>query len=95
MEREFGRNAGEQTVAARIAPEDEIVIGDVGIGDGDVIFDGRCTAELESPFANGVGHGIGGPLADLVVHGFAGRADHDEGVHEGVVDWALEVVTFS
>ena|SRR5881394_1453509 len=95
MKREFGHNASEQAVAARVAPEDEVAVSNVGIGDGSVVFYGSFAAELETPFANGVGHGGGGPVADLVVHGFAGGTDHDEGIHEGVVDGALEGVFLS
>ena len=95
MEGEFGCDAREQFVAAWVAPEDEIAVGDVGIGDGSVVLGGSVAAELETPFSDGVGHCGGGPFADLVVHGFSGRTDHDEGVHEGIVDWALEAMTFS
>jgi hypothetical protein len=95
MEREFRRDAREQAVAARVAPENEVAVGNVGIGDSSVVFDGSFTAELETPLADGVGHGGRGPLTDLVVHGLASRADHGKGVQEGVVDWALEAVPFS
>src|SRR5690242_18664696 len=94
MNGEFGCDASEQYVAVRVAPEDEVAVGDVGVGNGSVVLDGSRAAELESPFANGVGHGGGGPFANLVVHGLASRTDHDEGVHEGVVDGTLEAVTF-
>jgi len=91
---EFGCDASEQYVAVRVAPEDKIAFGDVGVGDGSVVFNGRCATKLKSPFADGVRHGGGGPFADLVVHGFAGGADHDEGIHERVINRALDAVVF-
>ena len=95
LDRQPGGALLQNGVAARVAPEDEVAVSNVGIGDGSVVFYGSFAAELETPFANGVGHGGGGPVADLVVHGFAGGTDHDEGIHEGVVDGALEGVFLS
>ena len=55
----------EDGVAARVAPEDEVVRGDVGVGDVLVVLDAGLAAELAPPVVDGVLHLGGHPLAGL------------------------------
>ena len=77
-----------------IAPQDQIVGGDIGIGDRVIIFHACVAAELPPPMFDGVPHFGGSPVADFLVHRLAGRAHHQETVHEGVVDGALQPMAF-
>ena len=77
-----------------VAPEDEVCRGDVLVGDGRVVLEAGFAAELATPVFDGVGHFVLDPSARRVVHGLSRRADHDEAVHQRVIDGALEVVAF-
>ena len=66
--------------------------GDVDLGNILVILDACLAAELAPPVVDGVFHFGGRPLADLFVQLRAGRPDHQEAVHEGVVDRPLQAM---
>ena len=91
-EREFagGEEAREDAVGGGVAPEDEVFAGEVGVGEGGVVFHGGVAAEDVAPQLGGVGEFGGGPRADVGVEGLAGGTDEDEGLQEGVVDRAGE-----
>ena len=62
------------------------------VGDVLVVLDAGLAAELAPPVVDGVLHLGGRPVADLLVQGRAGRPDHQEAVHEGIVDRPLQAV---
>ena len=66
--------------------------GDVGVGDVVVVLDAGLAAELAPPVVDGVLHLGAGPFPTLSFERLAGRPDHQEAVHEGVVDRALQAV---
>ena len=52
----------------------------------------RALPRNSPPVVDGVRHLGGGPSSDLVVEWIPGRPDHQEAIHEGVVDRALQAV---
>ena len=85
-DRELGHDLGEHGVGGRIAPEDEVALGDVLVLDLGIVLHRSETAELTTPFEDGALHLGLHPAADLRVERLAGRSHEGERVHEGVVD---------
>ena len=90
MNRQLAGNLGQQAIAARIAPENQVMSGNVGISDRGVVLHARIASELPPPMLGGMLHFGRRPGPDLVVCGLAGRAHHKKAVHEGVIDRALQ-----
>lgn len=91
-ERGFALELGDPAVAAGVAEEDEVVLGEVGGGDVFIVFDAGVGAEAlgveaveASEHAEGLGVGFGMPR-------LTGGPDEEKRVHEGVVDGALLAV---
>src|ERR1051326_1984721 len=88
-------NAREQMVAARVAPKDEVIVGDIGIGNRRIVLHAGFATELQPPLADGIVHGEFGPVADFLVHWLSSGTDHDERIQEGVVNRTLQAVLLS
>ena len=88
-------DVSQHFVAARVAPENQIMGGDVGIGHGIVVFHPGIAAKLLPPVIDGMGHFSPRPGADPVVERPAGRSDHEEAVHEGVVHGTLKAMALA
>ncbi|MEZ5433531.1 MAG: hypothetical protein R3F31_20690 [Verrucomicrobiales bacterium] len=67
-------------------PEDEVVAGEVGFAYLGVLLDRGEAAELLPPMLPGMGLLAFRPGPDGGIERGAGRLDHEEGVHEGVID---------
>ncbi len=92
LDRQLVGNAGQDTIAAGIAPQDQVAGRDVGVGDGSVLAHLGLAAELAAPFGDGVLLFGGHPGRDAGGQRRAGGRDEDEAIHEGVVDGALQAV---
>ena len=85
-------DAGEERVALRVAPEDEVIRGDVFILHILVEFDGGETAELATPLPRGTLHLELSPSTGFLIQGFTRGRHKEERVHEGVVNRAREAM---
>ena len=83
-------DAGDGRVAFRVAPKDEVAVGDVGGGQVDVVFNQRLAAELQFPVGQRLAKLRLGPLGGQAGHRLAGRSDHEEAIHERIIDWPLQ-----
>ena len=85
-------DAREDAVAAGVAPEDQIAVGDIGVGDVLIVTHLGVAAKLAMPFGDGALLFGGGPLRDGGRERRAGGRDEDEAIEEGVVDGTLQSV---
>ena len=86
---------GDDGVGGGVAPEDEVLVVEVGGGDRGIVFHDQFAAENVAPHFCRVGEFGGGPGADFGIERLAGGADEDEGVHERIVDGAAEAGHFA
>ena len=94
MERQRLGDLAENRIALRIAPQDEVAILDVLVGDFHVVDDDRLAAELTPPLIDGAFHFAIDPLGDDVVRRRSRRPHERERPHERVVDRSLQAVAF-
>jgi hypothetical protein len=94
FQRQLVDYSGEDLVAPGVAPQDQIAVGYIGVGDRGIVLYGRIPAHLGTPEMDGVGFFGFCPVAYGFIHRAAGGINHYEAVHEGIVYRALEVVAF-
>src|SRR5207237_1523686 len=78
-EREFSGNLANEFVAVWVAKEDEVVRGDICIGDLGIVFLARFTAELAAPLLGSMRQFALDPLTNRFDQRFAGGAADSTG----------------
>ena len=86
--RQLAYNPGQQLVALRVTPQDEVG-GHVTKLDVRVVLHDGPAAELAVPLGDGVFHLSLHPFTDGGIHRLAGRAYHDKAVKKGIVNRPL------
>ena len=92
LDRQLSDDAGEQRVTLWVAPQDEVIRGDVFILHVLVEFDGGETAELTAPLPRGTLHLRLSPSTGFLVQGLTRGRHEEERIHEGIVNRAREAM---
>ncbi len=91
-DRQLDRYFCEKLIAAGITPQHEVARSDVRVRDFAIRLDSRVTPKHSPPFSQRTIRLRRRPCSNFFVQCLPGRSYHDEAVHEGVVNWALQAV---
>src|SRR5262245_16637792 len=87
-------NFRQHSVARRVAPQDQVALGNVFVSDARVILHARLTAKLTAPLPECMIQFSRGPRADGFMPGLARWTHHYKAAQKRIINRPLQSVTF-